>query len=175
MEITNTSDETEPTYIETDADDERLLSIRETAEKLGYTYRSFAQARVEGRVLLEEVRPSDSERGRPKYRLSDVRRVQRGEIKAMRAAPFSEADRQRTHERTASIRAERKAGISPEEQLQRSAAATAARKARELLLVKKNERATAREIAKAKDAKLRAEIAAQRAEVDRLKTQDVSK
>lgn len=79
--------------------DDRLLSIKETAERLGYTYRSFSQARVERRVLLEEVRTSTGLYGHPKYRLSDVLRVIRGEIKAMTASPFTEEQKERTHER----------------------------------------------------------------------------
>lgn len=90
-------------------EDDRLLSIKETAERLGYTYRSFSQARVEDRVLLEEVRPNDGKRGCPKYRLSDVMRVIRGEIKAMRSASFSPAQKKRARARTAELRAERKA------------------------------------------------------------------
>jgi hypothetical protein len=93
-------------------DDDRLISLRETAEKLGYTYKSFCQARVENRVLLEEVRPSEGEYCRPKYRLSDVNRAIRGEIKAMKSAPFSEAakERARQNDQARKARAERKVG-----------------------------------------------------------------
>lgn len=89
---------------------DRLLSTAETAAALGYTYRSWMQARVDGRVLLSEVRTSDGERTHVKYRNSEVQRAVRGEIKAMRAAQFSEEQKRRTHERTKELRKQRKEG-----------------------------------------------------------------
>jgi hypothetical protein len=91
------------------ADDHYLCSVKETAARLGYSYRTFLQARTKGLVLLEEVRPSDSEGGHPKYRLSDIKRVQRGEIKALKAFEFPAEERQRAHARGAELRAARKA------------------------------------------------------------------
>lgn len=90
-------------------DEERLCSIKETAHLLGYTYRTFLEARVRRLVLLEEVRPSESRGGHPKYRLSDIKRVQRGEAKALKAFAFPPEQRERAHGRTADARAARRA------------------------------------------------------------------
>lgn len=92
------------------SEEDRLLTLKETAIKLGYTYRSFAQARLEGRVLLPEVKTSDGAGARPKYRLSVVMRAVSGEIKALRSAPFPEEQKERVHKRQAELRAQRKKG-----------------------------------------------------------------
>jgi hypothetical protein len=88
-------------------DDDYLVSAEEAATRLGYTYGTWMQARTEGRVLLPETRTSDSPGARVKYRLGDIRRVIRGEIKAMKAAPFPEEQKERVRKRSAERKAEK--------------------------------------------------------------------
>jgi hypothetical protein len=113
MESQDTHDKAEVTQQPAPFDD-CLLTIAQTAKKLGLTYRSLSQARVEGRVLLEEVKISDGKRGRPMYRLSDVNEVIAGRRKALRSATMSAEEKAAAHARTAELRAQRKAARDAE-------------------------------------------------------------
>jgi hypothetical protein len=62
-------------------DEERLLTVREVAIKLGLTPGAIHRARSAGRVLVEEVYVSTKG---VRYRWSDINRVIRGEARFMR-------------------------------------------------------------------------------------------
>jgi hypothetical protein len=93
------SEAVSPKIIETE---DRLIDLKEVAQRLGLNYRSVLEARVQRRFLLAEVRPSPR---CIRVRLSDVLAVLRGEKTAIAGQAFDPAKKKQIHEKQKEKRA----------------------------------------------------------------------